>query len=244
MGTPAPSRRAARLQHVVPPAVVTAAMLAGAYLRFMVVARVDFPLNDGGLFYVMTRELMQAHFRLPAFTAYYAANIPFAYPPLGFFLAGFVTSLTGWPLLDVVRLLPAVLSTLTIPAFFLLSRAMLRSPGQAAAATFAFAVLPRTFTWFVMGGGLTRAPGFLFAILMLHRAYLMFTRGARRDVAWTGALGSLVVLSHGEAAWFAIYSAALFFVFVGRGRRALAHAVHVAIVVVVLTAPRWATIIA
>jgi len=238
------SQRAAGDERVAPLGLVTAAVLAGAYLRFMVVARVDFPLNDGGLFYVMTRELMQAHFRLPAFTAYNAANIPFAYPPLGFYLAGLVTSVTGWPLLDVVRLLPAVLSTLTIPAFYLLSRDILRSSGSAAVATFAFAILPRTFTWFVMGGGLTRAPGFLFAILMLHRAYLMFTRGTRRDVAWTGVLGSLVVLSHAEAAWFAIYSAALFFVFVGRSRRALVQSALVAIMVLILTAPWWLTLIA
>ena len=227
----------------VPLGVLAIATVLGFYLRFMLVARADFPLNDGGLFYLMTRELMEAGFRLPAFTAYNGAEIPFAYPPLGFYVAGLIASATGWPLLDVIRLLPAVLSTLAIPAFYLLARCILRSPLQAAVATVAFAILPRTFSWFVMGGGLTRAPGFLFALLMLRQAYLMFTRGARRDVVLTGVLGSLLVLSHSEITWFAVYTAVLMFLFFGRTRRALVGALAVGAIVVVLSAPWWASVI-
>ncbi|MGI9089849.1 MAG: hypothetical protein ACR2GG_01960 [Gemmatimonadaceae bacterium] len=151
-------------------AALIVTFVLGLYLRFFLVIPADFPLNDGGLFYLMTQELQRAHYVLPAFTSYNSEHIPFAYPPLGFYLAGFISDATGWALIDVVRVLPAVISTLTIPAFYLLSRAMLRSRLEVLAATFAFAMLQRTFGWFIMGGGLTRAPGLLFAILMLHQA--------------------------------------------------------------------------
>jgi hypothetical protein len=227
-----------------PALALVAALAFGTYLRFALVARADFPLNDGGLFYLMTEELRRAHYVLPAFTSYNGAGIPFAYPPLGFYLAGLLCDLTGAPLVEVMRLLPALFSTLTIPAFYLLAHALLGSRRQAAVATFAFALLPRTFLWFVMGGGLTRAPGFFFGILMLQQAYLMYTRGRRRFVVSTAVLGALAVLSHAENSWFAAYSAILLFLFHGRDRRGVLHSLAVVAGVLALSAPWWGTVIA
>ncbi len=44
-------------------------------------------VNDGGFFFSMTRDLEASNFRIPAFTTYNGGHIPFAYPPLGFYLA-------------------------------------------------------------------------------------------------------------------------------------------------------------
>ncbi len=219
------------------------ALLLGLYLRFLLVAGEDFPLNDGGLFYLMTQELRAAGYMLPVFTSYNSAGIPFAYPPLAFYLAGFVSDLSRVPLLDVVRLMPAVLSTFTIGAFYLLSSAVLKSRSRAAIATLAFALLPRAFMWFVMGGGLTRAPGLLFALLMLQQTFLLYTRGDRRLVASVSALGAATLLTHAENGWFAGYSAALFFLVYGRNRRALIDSLLVVLGVLTLTAPWWGTVI-
>jgi hypothetical protein len=219
------------------------ALLVGVYLRFWLVASADFPVNDGGLFYVMTEELRHAHYAIPAYTSYNAAGIPFAYPPLGFYVAGFIADVTGSSLFSVMRLLPAVISTLTIIAFFALSSALLGSRIEGVIATFAFAVLPRTFLWFVMGGGLTRAPGLLFAVLMFHQAYLMYTRQRPSFIVTTTLCGALVVLSHGENAWFSVYTTALLLLFYGRNRRGVMHSVVVVLGVIVLTAPWWATVL-
>lgn len=219
------------------------AAVVGIYLRFRLVAPADFPVNDGGLFYLMTQELRASHYALPAFTSYNGAGIPFAYPPFGFYLAGFIADVTGWSVLSIVRILPAIISTLAIPAFYLFAKSVLGSRLEGAVATFAFAVLPRTFEWFVMGGGLTRAPGFLFAILTFHQAYHLYTRPRRSLVLTTAVCGALAVLSHGENAWFTIYSAVLLFLVFGRNRRALVHSILVAVGVVVLTAPWWGTVL-
>lgn len=223
-------------------ALMTAVAL-GLILRLLPALSADFPLNDGGLFYLMTREIQRAHYALPVYTSYNSAQIPFAYPPLGFYIAGFISDVTRWPLLDVIRLFPPIVSTITIPAFFLLSRAILRSWTQSIFAVFAFAMLPRTFLWFIMGGGLTRAPGFLFAILMLHQTYLLYTRRETRFVFSTVLLATATVLTHAETTWFAAYSAVLLFLFYGQDRKGIVNSLLVVVGVLALAAPWWITVV-
>ena len=57
----------------------------------------DFPINDGGIFFVMAGELSDAHLALPAETTYNNAHIPFAYPPLGLYVAAALHFATGCP---------------------------------------------------------------------------------------------------------------------------------------------------
>ena len=83
--------------------------LAVAVRTFLVVSR-NFPLNDGALFFLMTQEIGDHGFRLPMATAYNAANIPFAYSPLGFYLAAFLHVAGGVDLLGLFRALPLVFS--------------------------------------------------------------------------------------------------------------------------------------
>src|SRR4051812_31493754 len=95
---------------------------AGGFVRLQPALLSSFPLNDGGLFYSMTMGLKNNGFILPQTTTYNLADIPFAYPPFAFYLVGLLNTLTNWPVLDIFRILPALISTLTIPAFFLLAR--------------------------------------------------------------------------------------------------------------------------
>ena len=77
------------------------AIFLGGALRVMPVAMAGFPINDGGMFYVMVKELQANHFLLPAFTQYNLASIPYAYPPIGFYATGLISSLLRIPALDV-----------------------------------------------------------------------------------------------------------------------------------------------
>ena len=47
-----------------------AVSLIGGMIRFYFVLRVDFPLNDGGLFLTMIEDLLTNNFSLPWFTSY------------------------------------------------------------------------------------------------------------------------------------------------------------------------------
>src|SRR5262245_50242708 len=99
----------------------------GATVRIYDALRVGFPLTDGGLFYVMVRDLQAANYGLPEFTSYNQSNIPFAYPPLGMYAAALVEDATPFGLLTVFRILPLLYCLLTLLAFFLLARRFLRS---------------------------------------------------------------------------------------------------------------------
>ena len=224
-------------------APVCAAVL-GALVRLSYVVGSDFPLNDGGLFYLMTQELQRNGYRLPAYTAYNGAGIPFAYPPLGLYLAGLVDAVGPWSLLDVFRFLPLVLNVLTIPAFYALACDLLPTKTAAGYAVLAFALLPGSFAWQIMGGGVTRAPGFLFAILAIRQGYLLFARGQARHLWSAIVLATCTVLSHPSMAFLLAYSLALFFLTHGRQRRGLIHASLTAVGTAVLTAPWWATLVA
>ena len=228
--------------------LVGCAIACGAMLRFLPALVSDFPLNDGGMFYIMARELQRAHFDLPYFTAYNAApggaSIPFAYPPLGFYLAAALSSLTGCSILALLQYLPPLASSLAIPAFYLLGLTLLKSRKQAVLATFAFALLPRDFAWMIMGGGLTRAPAFVFALLALQQTYYLVTTRERRYIVTTSLLAALTVLTHAELAYFLIYSAMLFCAFWGRDRANIARVLGVVAGTAALSAPWWALVLA
>jgi hypothetical protein len=201
--------------------LVTAALivsLIGGLIRFYFVLRVDFPLNDGGLFHAMIEDLLANNFILPWFTSYNSANIPYAYSPLPFYLAGVLHNWLDWSLVDILRILPALLSTITIPVFFILAIEMLNSREQAILATIAYALLLPAFEWLVMGGGLTRSLATLFALGTLHQTAVACKSKSNWATVLSGFLLGFTVLSHLEIAMVTFVTIILFFVFLTRKR--------------------------
>ncbi len=215
------------------------AALFGAYVRIFAAARAGFPVLDGGLFYTMTRDLLANDFRLPLVASYNHLDIPFAYPPLPLYLAGLIQILTHADLLEIFRWLPVAFSLLTVPAFFLLAREMLESPAQAALAALIFALLPRSYDWIVMGGGVTRAPAALFLILFLWACSLAFARKSWKMSSWAAVFGGLVLLSHPERALHAAAAGLLFWLWLDRTRPGALRALAIGGGTLLLGAPWW-----
>lgn len=222
--------------------VVVLATLLGLAVRLAYVLPAGFPLNDGGLFYVMARDIQEARFLLPATTSYNGLGIPFTYPPLAFYVAAALDYAGPWSLLDVVRFLPLVTNVLAIPLFYLLARAMLPNRYMAMASVVVFALLPRSFLWQIGGGGLTRSLGFLFAVLALWRGYLLFKEGRGPLLAVT-VPAALTVLTHPEMGWLVAFSFLLFLAAYGRSRLGLTNALATAVAVALLSAPWWGTVL-
>lgn len=223
--------------------LVGAALILGGAVRLIPVLTASFPINDGGLFYVMATEVQQNHYGIPVYTAYNNDRIPFAYPPLGFYITAALSDLFGWPILDIVRVLPGVLCTLTLPAFYALARTILGSNTRAVTALFAFALLPQAVIWLIMGGGLTRALGVLLTLLTLLFAYRMYTLKDGRAIVLTSIFASLTVLSHPEVSVFAATSVLVFFAFLGRHRFGVVSSVTIALGTLALTSPWWLTVL-
>jgi hypothetical protein len=203
----------------------------------------DFVLNDGGLFFAMVRDLQAAHYQLPAFTSYNEANIPYGYSPLGFYLAGLIDDLTPLTLVDVFRWLPLTVTALTVVAFASLAHALLASRGAVVAAILAFGLLPRSFIWMLMGGGLTRSLGFLFALLTLRVLYSLYTERRWVYAPLVALTAAGTVLSHLGTASFLVFSSILFLIAYGRHRHAILASLAAAAGAAALSAPWWGTVV-
>ena len=219
------------------------ATLLGLVVRIAPPLQASFPLNDGGLFYVMIRDIQQNNYALPAFTSYNFATLPFAYPPLAFYLTGLLADLTHVDLLDLLRILPAIFSTLTIPAFYLLAKHFLPNRLASAIATVCFALMPRGFEWHVMGGGITRSIGLLLAMLTMGTAVQLFKTEQKRFILWTLVWGALLVATHPEASLQTALAVLIFYLFLNRSLKGSIHSAIVAIGILVLTSPWWGTVV-
>lgn len=167
-----------------------------------------FPRGDGGLFVAMASDIQEAGFRLPDITSYNDAGIPFAYPPFGPMLLAMLHTATGRDLPMLAAMVAAVASALAILAFARLATALL-DPFAALWATAIIAVLPQSSRVFLAGGGVTRAPGLLGALIMLGCLVRLWRGGDRGEALGAALGGALVVLSHPSVTWFAVCGAGL-----------------------------------
>ncbi len=211
-------------------------LLLGAYARFLPTIMVGFPVTDGGLFYAMVKAIQAGHYSLPTFVEYNGISIPFAYPPLGFYVTALVFDVFNIPLIEVFRWLPAVGSVIFSIAFYPMASAILKSPLKGSLATVFFALLPRSVSWYIMGGGITRVLGHLFLMLILFSAYKLFTTPSRKYLVMTILFGGGVVLSHPEASLHTVVLCAVLWIFFGRSKEGIKNAALVALGVIALTA--------
>ncbi len=237
----APTASRSRLS---PLAVAGLAVAVALAFRLPMVARADFPVYDGGLFSVMASEIAAEGFALPRFTSYNGGDVPFAYPPLGLYVTALVARATGWPVLAVVQWLPLVVSLLAVAAFAALARRLLPSPRAAVLAAVVFPLLPYSSQWVIMGGGVTRAFGFLFALLAAVAVADAASRPSPVRIALAGLAAAGAVLSHPEFGVFALLGVVLVPLLGARGRARFAVPAMVAPAALLLAAPWWATVVA
>lgn len=167
--------------------------LALGFRLFLALAT-DFPINDGALFYEFVKGVAATFPNLPETVRYNAIDVPFAYPPLSFWLGAVLVRIGADPL-DVVHYLPIAMNA----AYVLLFTLVLLKSGHgrlfAAIALFFFAARLRSFEWLVMGGGLSRGLGALFFMLVLLAVTIPGPRGDEREPLppWRSALAGMLV---------------------------------------------------
>ena len=216
----------------------------GAAVRAWHVRGATFPLNDGGLFYAMIRDIQAANFALPQHTSYNGGDIPFAYPPGALYLAAGLDALLPIELATLLVLLPLIGAIATLPAFAAVARAILPSRRDAVLATAAFALVPVAFTWLLPGGGLPRGIGLALALLAVREAYFLVSDGqfSRHRALAAGLLAAATTLVHLEtAAFLGVTFAVLAAV---HPRTGVARLAPVALLAGVASAPWWGLVVA
>lgn len=229
------------------PRIETAAVvyltILGLAVRLAAPIMSQFPLNDGGLFHEMIVDLVSNGLRLPFATTYNNADIPFVYPPLAIYFTAILAKMTGLATLDLLRILPAVFSGLAIPAFYFLAREFTSTKLQTVFAVFSFAFIPRVFEWHVTGGGVTRAPGFIFAVITLFFVQRLYKKPTRKNLVLSALFGALTLLTHPEAAVHTAISAGVFYLWMNRSIKGMMHSLAVALGAIALSAPWWLSVI-
>jgi len=214
----------------------------GTLLRLQYLNKFQFPMNDGGLFYTMIQDLLNNGFSLPTYTSYNNLNIPFAYPPLSFYLAAWINQVFHLDLLTVIRFFPLVYNLASIPAFYMLSKELTENDRTALLAAAFYAVLNPAYEWLISGGGLTRSPAHTFFIVSLA-LFLAYLRTSRKRFFFLSMLSAaLMTLHHIEYTWMLMYSVAIFTIFKWKKFKGLLVVAVYGLGIAVLTSPYWITI--
>lgn len=219
--------------------VLVLGFIVGGWLRLYLAASADFPIGDGGLFYVMIQAIQANSYHLPKFITYNGLLIPFSYPPFAFYLVGIATDILHTPLIDVMRWFPAIILTATFPAVYLLANSLLRSQLKASLTVSIFALLPRSITWLIKGGGVTRSVGQLFLILATVSLYFLFKSRERKYLLPSILFSSLVCITHLEAAIHTVGFGLVLWLFYGKNKEGVYHAIITAVGTLVSTSVWW-----
>jgi hypothetical protein len=155
--------------------------------------------------------------------------------------AGALLGVFGIPDLEILRWLPAIINSLTIPAFFWLAETLLEDRPRAALATVFYALTP-AYGWEIMGGGLTRSFGVLFMLLALHFSVRSFRTGSWKFVFLSSIFGGLSVMSHPETAIHTAFGIAFFWLFTKHSWKKLLQAFVLAVLAGIVSAPWWLTV--
>lgn len=226
--------------------LIALALAAALAIRFYLLVSTDFPIGDGGLFLVFVEAVERSFPALPPIVSYNGLTIPFAYPPLAFWLSAGAVRLGADPL-AIVHQLPIVMNILYVLAFALLLVRMGYSRPFVAIAVLVFGTSLRSFEWLVMGGGLSRGLGSLFlllTLLALRPRPNLSTRGPTAvGLVGGGVLVGCAVLSHLEWGVLAACSALIYLALGARTVRSFAaRAMIVGLSAVVIVVPWFLTV--
>ena len=143
----------------------TVLLLTFAHRIFLLVST-EFPINDGGLFYGFVRQIEPVFPALPDTVSYNELQLPFAYPPLSFWLVALMGKL-GVDTLAIFHVAPILMNLVYISLFAVVLRRNGASLMFVALTMLFFCSMLRTFEWLVMGGGIPRGLGSLFLMATL-----------------------------------------------------------------------------
>ncbi len=222
-------------------------IVLGIYLRLSHLARIpaDAPFRLGGLFYEFSQQIIANGYALPKTIPFYSAGgIPFAYPPLGFYVQAFIIDLFSPPRFWTVNWLPPLVAALAVPSFYFLLRKLTDDKNLILGALFAYALMPAAFTNQIEAAGLAEAFGTLSLIWYAHQLL-----SAKKDGKWQSIVGAGIFLAASVASspGSALGAVAVSLLFFGKmllnGSKLTIKLVLVGIIGFLTSAPYWLTVI-
>ncbi len=227
-------------------------LLAGVLLRLghLFFIDPDAPFRLGGLFLEFSNQIIKNHFLLPANIPYYSRDgLPFAYPPLPFYVQAIFISLFHPAKFATVNTIPPFVAALSVPSFYYLIKQFITDRLEAWSVLAAFVFIPNVYLDPIEAGGLSEAFGEL--ALIWYAALLI---KVYKRPGWPGAvlagvlLGISILSSPGSAVAAPVLSLVFAFLLALRAVRErslkpLTLAVVIGVVGLVISAPYWLTVV-
>jgi hypothetical protein len=156
-----------------------------------------YPAYSAGLYVQIADEIAANGYRLPARIPRYTADgVPFAYPPLMFYVVAVLRDVFGADAVTLSRVLPGVFTVAYLVPYYYAARELLDSVPEAGLATVVIAVTPPVLQWHISAGGIVRSAAFLFALTGVYTGVRLFRSGDRRWVGPAAVAFGLTVLTH------------------------------------------------
>ncbi|WP_458210086.1 ArnT family glycosyltransferase [Haladaptatus sp. NG-SE-30] len=186
-----------------------------------------YPAYGAGLFLEIAETIGEQGYSFPKRIAGYTeGGIPFAYPPLAFYVTAILLNLGFEPVI-LTRFLPPVVTALAFIPYYYLARELLPSAKRAGVAAIIATVTPPLLRWHLSAGGIVRAPAFLLLLTGLYVGIRLFREGSRPWLLPACILFGLTVLTHPTYSVFFGVSYVLFYITADRSLTGLRNGVIV-----------------
>jgi len=199
----------------------------------------DYPAYAGGMYVQMGEAIVANGYALPETIPFYAnGGVPFAYPPLGFYMTAVLRDV-GVPPVVISLYLPGAFVVAYLVPYYAIARDLIGTPRLAGLATILFAVTPTVLRWHLSAGGFIRSLALLFALTAIYASLRCFRTGDRRWLLPATGFFALTVLTHPVYTVFAGLSCLLAYVCVDRTWAGLVSGAVIPVGAFVITAPWW-----
>jgi hypothetical protein len=186
--------------------LITAVFISSTYLLTH-----RYPAYGAGLFLKISETIVRGNYAFPdRVMGYTRSGVPFAYPPLTFYVNAVLLDLGVSPL-RISRMLPAIVTSAAFVPYFYLAREFLPSSGKAGVAAIIAAVTPMLLQWHLSAGGIVRAPAFFLLLSGLYVGIRLFRYRTRLSLVVGPVLFGLLLLTHPTYSVFFAASYVLFF---------------------------------
>ena len=177
-------------------ALLLPAIGTSAVILFANAVRIPMPLGYGGLYSLMAEQVSLGNFFLPQAVPYYGpGGIPFAYPPLGFYLMALALKL-GLSSITYLRFFPPFYTLLSLIPLFLLVKKYAESSLAAGIAVVYTAFSPAFYVMHAWAAGAVRAPALLLLFCGIYLLECARTEDGIRYALLAGTAGGLTFLTH------------------------------------------------
>jgi hypothetical protein len=202
------------------------------------------PLSNAGLYLTMSDAIAAHHFALPWRVPWYVhGGVPFAYPPLAFYVMAFFTHTLHIPYMRYLEIAPPLFTAGTAIPLYLFYRALLGS-GRRALIGVVVACTGQSFLYmYALADGSVRALAAFWMAWALYLGWRALERGSIRLGIAASVCLAATLATHLENGFFAFMSLGLFALFY---RFSWPRVMRMAVIgagAIVLSAPWWVLIL-